>query len=489
METENTPMLTEAAIAGELTPQQIVAALDRYIVGQKDAKRAVAIALRNRYRRRLVEEPLRDEILPKNILMVGPTGVGKTEIARRLASLANAPFVKVEATKYTEVGYVGRDVESMVRDLAETAVRMVQEEHLVRVRARARELAEDRVLEILQPGPRKPKGHSPLQTLLERMSPTHDQPEPPAHETPPEPSEDEERVARIRERLRAKLNEGALDDREVEITTEETGRPIMEVLSSQAGFEEVSFPNLGDVLGPMMPTKKKKRKVTIREAIDLLAEQEAQNLLDMDDIRKQARDRAEQSGIIFIDEIDKVAGRGASGQGPDVSREGVQRDILPIVEGSTVQTKHGPVRTDHVLFIAAGAFHISKPADLIPELQGRLPIRVELEPLTEADFVRILTEPENALTRQCVALLATEGVTLSFTPDGIREVARVAQQVNERNEDIGARRLHTVMERVLEEISFSAPERAGESLEVNEAYVRDRLADIVRDDDLTRYIL
>ncbi len=488
METRNaTAMPTEAAIAGELTPAQIVAALDRYIVGQKAAKRAVAIALRNRYRRRLVKEPLRDEILPKNILMVGPTGVGKTEIARRLASLANAPFVKVEATKYTEVGYVGRDVESMVRDLAETAVRMVQEEHLVRVRARARELAEERVLEILQPGPRKPKGHSPLQTLLERMSPIHG-----ADETPEpaqqEPNEDEERVARIRERLRTKLREGALDDREVEITTEETGRPIMEVLSSQAGFEEVSFPNLGDVLGPMMPSKKKKRKVAIGEAIDILAEQEAQNLLDMDEIRRQARERAEQSGIIFIDEIDKVAGR-TSGQGPDVSREGVQRDILPIVEGSTVQTKHGPVKTDHILFIAAGAFHISKPSDLIPELQGRLPIRVELEPLTEADFVRILTEPENALTRQCTALLATEEVGLAFTEDGIREVARVAQQVNERNEDIGARRLHTVMERVLEEISFSAPERAGESVVVDEGYVRERLADIVRDDDLTRYIL
>jgi ATP-dependent HslUV protease ATP-binding subunit HslU len=491
MDTENTPTATtEAAIAGELTPAQIVAALDRYIVGQNEAKRAVAIALRNRYRRRLVEAPLRDEILPKNILMVGPTGVGKTEIARRLATLANAPFVKVEATKYTEVGYVGRDVESMVRDLVETAVRMVQDEHLVRVRARARDIAEDRVLEILQPGPRKPKGHAPLQVLLERMSPLHTQEEPPPAETPAETSEEEERVARIRERLRAKLREGALDDREVEVTIEETGRPFMEVLSSQAGFEEVSFPNLGEMLGPMMPPKKKKRKVSIREAIDLLAEQEAQNLLDMDEIRRLARERAEQSGIIFIDEIDKVAGgRGGGSQGPDVSREGVQRDILPIVEGSTVQTKHGPVQTDHVLFIAAGAFHISKPSDLIPELQGRLPIRVELTPLTEADFVRILTEPENALTKQCEALLATENVTLKFTEDGLREVARIAQQVNERNEDIGARRLHTVMERVLEEISFAAPERPGDEVIVDSAYVLERLQDIVRDDDLTRYIL
>jgi len=487
MQTVSVAPLSPVEAAAELTPAEIVAALDRYIVGQRDAKRAVAVALRNRYRRRRVPQPLRDEIVPKNILMVGPTGVGKTEIARRLASLADAPFVKVEATKYTEVGYVGRDVESMVRDLTETAVRMVTEEHLERVRERAKMLAEDRVLELLQPGPRRQRGPTPLSQLLERMSPGHH--EPPPNEEEAKPSDEEERVQRIRERLRGKLREGVLDDREVEITIEETGRPIMEVLSSQAGFEEVSFPNLGEVLGPMMPSRKKRRKVTIREAIEILEEQEARNLLDMDEGRREAIERAEESGIIFIDEIDKVAGRGTGGSGPDVSREGVQRDILPIVEGSTVQTKHGPVKTDHVLFIAAGAFHISQPADLIPELQGRLPIRVELEPLTEDDFVRILTEPENAVTKQAAALLLTEGVTLEFSEDGLRELARTAQLINERAEDIGARRLHTVLERVLEEVSFEAPGRRGETLGVDAAYVRDRLAEILRDDDVARYIL
>jgi len=479
---------SEAALAQELTPEQIVAALDRFIVGQDAAKRAVAVALRNRYRRRLVPEPLRDEIVPKNILMVGPTGVGKTEIARRLAGLANAPFVKVEATKYTEVGYVGRDVESMVRDIVETSVRMVTEEHLTRVRDRARELAKERLLEILQPGPRKPKGASPLQALFERMS--HPAPaEPPVH-TPEEatPSEEEQRIQRIRERLRARLEDGSLDDREVEVTVEESSRPIMEVLSSQAGFEEVSFPNLGDVLGPMLPQRKKRKKTTAREALDMLTEQEAQNLLDMDEIKREAVGRAEQSGIIFIDEIDKIAGRGSM-HGPDVSREGVQRDVLPIVEGCTVQTKHGPVKTDHILFIAAGAFHITKPADLIPELQGRLPIRVELESLSEDDFVRILTEPENALALQATELLKTEGVALDFTVDGLREIARTAQEVNERAENIGARRLHTVMERVLEEVSFSAPALAGESVVVDAEYVRSRLSDVLADDELARYIL
>lgn len=488
-------MTNEAQLAAELTPVQIVAALDRFIIGQDAAKRAVAVALRNRYRRRLVPEPLRDEIVPKNILMVGPTGVGKTEIARRLASLANAPFVKVEATKYTEVGYVGRDVESMVRDLVETAVRMVTDEAMARNRGRARELAEERLLEILQPGPRRPRGSSPLQALFDRIASPGQAHEPgaPAPHGHPERgeadmSEEEDRVKRIRERLRARLREGALDDREVEITVEESSRPVMEVLSSQAGFEEVSFTNLGDVLGPMMPTRKKRRKVTAREALDILTEEEARNLLDMDEIRREAIQRAENTGIIFIDEIDKIAGRG-SAHGPDVSREGVQRDVLPIVEGCTVQTKHGPVTTDHVLFIAAGAFHITKPSDLIPELQGRLPIRVELEPLTEEDFVRILTEPDNALVRQATALLATEGVELEFTEDGLREIARTAKRVNEQSENIGARRLHTVLERVLEDVSFSAPDRAGERVVVDANFVSERLAPILRDDDAARYIL
>ena len=481
-------MSSEAAIAQELTPEQIVAALDRFIVGQDAAKRAVAVALRNRYRRRLVPEPLRDEIVPKNILMVGPTGVGKTEIARRLAGLANAPFVKVEATKYTEVGYVGRDVESMVRDLVETSVRMVTEEHLTRVRDRARELAKDRLLELMQPGPRKPRGASPLQALFERMSHpgSGEQQAAPAEE--PEPSEEEQRIKRIRERLRSRLEEGSLDDREVEVTVEESSRPIMEVLSSQAGFEEVSFPNLGDVLGPMLPQRKKRKKTTAKEALDLLTEQEAQNLLDTDEIKREAVGRAEQNGIIFIDEIDKIAGRGST-HGPDVSREGVQRDVLPIVEGCTVQTKHGSVKTDHILFIAAGAFHTTKPADLIPELQGRLPIRVELESLSEDDFVRILTEPENALVLQASELLKTEGVALDFTVDGLREIAHIAQEVNERTENIGARRLHTVMERVLEEVSFQAPSRSGETVVVDADYVRSRLSDVLADDELARYIL
>lgn len=478
----------DAAISEELTPSQIVAALDRYIVGQDEAKRAVAVALRNRYRRRQVPEPLRREIMPKNILMVGPTGVGKTEIARRLADLARSPFVKVEATKYTEVGYVGRDVESMIRDLVETAIRMVTEEHMLRVRERAADLAVDRLLEILQPGPRRARSASPLQSFLERMS-AGGAAQPAESESPgPDEREEQERVQRIRERLRAKLVEGALDDREVEVTIEETTKPMMEVLSSQAGFEEVSFPNLGDVLGPMLPSRKKTKRVSVKEALELLAQQEAQNLLDNDEIKREAIERVEQNGLIFLDEIDKVAGRG-SGQGPDVSREGVQRDVLPIIEGCTVQTKHGPVATDHILFIAAGAFHISKPADLIPELQGRLPIRVELSPLTEGDFVRILTEPENALLKQTQALLATEGVSLEYTEDGIREIARTAKMVNERHENIGARRLHTVVERVLEEISFAAPERRGETVTIDAEYVRGALSDVLRDDEMTRYIL
>jgi ATP-dependent HslUV protease ATP-binding subunit HslU len=479
----------DAALAEELTPSQIVASLDRFIIGQNDAKRAVAIALRNRYRRRLVEEPLRTEIMPKNILMVGPTGVGKTEIARRLASLANSPFVKVEATKYTEVGYVGRDVESMVRDLVETSIRMVTEEHMVRVREEAADLAIDRLLEIMQPGPKRGKAPSTLQTLLERMSPQSQEPEQEATEAvSDEQREEEERIKRIRDRLRTKVEEGALDDREVEITIEESSKPMMEVLSSQAGFEEVSFPNLGEVLGPMMPSKKKTKRVSVQEALDLLTEEEAENLLDHDEIKREAIERVEQNGLIFLDEIDKVAAKG-SGQGPDVSREGVQRDILPIVEGCTVQTKHGPVATDHILFVAAGAFHISKPTDLIPELQGRLPIRVELESLTEDDFVRILTEPENALVKQCQALMATEGVTLEFTDDGLREIASTAKTVNERNENIGARRLHTVMEKVLDEISYEAPERQGETITIDAEYVRGALTDVLRDDELTRYIL
>jgi ATP-dependent HslUV protease ATP-binding subunit HslU len=456
--------VSAAAIGAGLTPAQIVAELDRYIVGQTRAKRAVAIALRNRWRRQNLPAELRDEVAPKNIIMIGPTGVGKTEIARRLAKLAQAPFIKVEASKYTEVGYVGRDVESMIRDLTELGVTMVKAELMAQVQEKAERLAEDRLLELLFPR----RSAEPFTSgSLEQVSP------------------DASREATL-EKLRAQLRAGRLDDRMVELETQQQAMPLMEVFSGQ-GMEEMGI-HLKDMLSNIMPTKTKRRRLRVGEARRLLVQEEAQKLVDMEEVVAQAIRRVENSGIVFLDELDKVAGR-EGGHGPDVSREGVQRDLLPIVEGSTVTTKYGAVRTDHILFIAAGAFHVAKPADLIPELQGRFPIRVELEPLTREDFVRILTEPQNALIRQYVELLKTEQVTLRVLPDAIEAVAETAMQVNASTENIGARRLYTIMEKLLEEISFTAPEMPGKELTIDAAYVHERLADITRDQDLSRYIL
>jgi ATP-dependent HslUV protease ATP-binding subunit HslU len=446
-----------------LTPTQIVAELDRYIVGQERAKRAVAIALRNRWRRQNLPPELRDEVAPKNIIMIGPTGVGKTEIARRLAKLAQAPFLKVEASKYTEVGYVGRDVESMIRDLTELAVNMVKAEMAAAVRERAESLAEERLLDILLP--RRPGAFS--SGTLEEVS--------------PEASRDA-----TREKLRTQLRAGKLDDRMIEIEVQAQTGPVFEVFSGQ-GMEEIGI-NLKDMLSNLLPGRTRRRRVKVEEARRLLAQEEAQKLVDQDEAVSQAIRRVENSGIVFLDELDKIAGR-ESTHGPDVSREGVQRDLLPIVEGSTVTTKYGMVRTDHILFIAAGAFHVAKPSDLIPELQGRFPIRVELEPLTKGDFVRILNEPQNALIRQYVELLRTEGVRLEFTREAVEAVAEVAYQVNQRTENIGARRLYTIMEKLLEEISFTAPDMAGKELTIDADYVQARLADVLRDEDLSRYIL
>ncbi|WP_337288228.1 ATP-dependent protease ATPase subunit HslU [Candidatus Methylomirabilis sp.] len=448
-----------------LTPRQIVAELDRYIIGQKDAKRAVAIALRNRWRRQRLPAELRDEVAPKNIIMIGPTGVGKTEIARRLARLVDAPFIKVEASKYTEVGYVGRDVESMVRDLTALAVDMVKEEKTKAVQERAQELAEERLLDILLP--------------VGRMA------SPPSVEQTPDPAAITS-AAETREKLRKRLHEGKLDDRTVELEVKDRGAmPMVEVFSN-SGLEEMD--NIKEMLGNLLPQRSKRRRVKIREAQRILTQEEADKLIDMDAVRSEAVRRVEESGIIFLDEIDKIAGRGSS-QGPDVSRQGVQRDLLPIVEGCTVTTKYGLVRTDHILFIAAGAFHVAKPSDLIPELQGRFPLRVELASLTQDDFVRILTEPQNALIKQYVALLETEEVRLDFSEDAVQEIAAIASTVNQATENIGARRLYTIMERMLDEISFEAPAMRGAKVNINAAYVRERLQEIVKNEDLSRYIL
>jgi len=449
----------------DMTPREIVAELDKYIVGQNAAKRAVAVALRNRVRRQKLPPEIAEDVLPKNILMIGPTGVGKTEIARRLARLAGCPFVKVEASKYTEVGYVGRDVESMVRDLVETSIDMIREEKLDEVADRAEQAAEERVLDLLLPPPPPPVAGTPEAEVAAQR----------------------EQTQRTREKLRAQLREGKLDQRMVDLEVRERAMPSFEIVSNQ-GVDEMDVGKLQDMFSGMFGQQKKKRKMSVADAFEYLIQEEENKLLDMDQVTRVAVERAEQMGIIFIDEIDKVAGR-ESGHGPDVSREGVQRDILPIIEGTTVNTRYGMIRTDHILFIAAGAFHVTKPSDLIPELQGRLPIRVELQSLKEEDFIRILTEPKNALIKQYVALLDTEGVKLNITEDAVAAVARFATSVNEQTENIGARRLHTILEKVLDEISFEAPDLKKKNVKVDAAYVSKQLADIVKNQDLSRYIL
>jgi ATP-dependent HslUV protease ATP-binding subunit HslU len=466
----------------ELTPREIVAELDKHVVGQHDAKRAVAIALRNRMRRQKLPPEMAEEVMPKNIIMIGPTGVGKTEIARRLAKLANSPFLKVEASKFTEVGYVGRDVESMIRDLIEIAIDMVREEKLEDVAEKAEMNAEERILDLLLP-PSSATAPTDGATATSTSEPTTIPAEDSTTTTLaiPEPSS-----ARSREKLRQQLREGKLDERTVELDVREKNMPAFEIISNQ-GIEDMDI-NFKDMLPNIFGQRTKKRKMKVSEAFDYLIAEEEQRLIDMDQVTKTALDRVEQSGIIFLDEIDKIAGR-ESGHGPDVSREGVQRDILPIVEGTTINTRYGMLRTDHILFIAAGAFHVSKPSDLIPELQGRFPIRVELKSLTVEDFVKILTEPKSSLTKQYVALLETEGLRLEFTPDALEEIAIFAAKVNETTENIGARRLHTIMERVLDKISFDAPELKEKDVKIDRAYVGSMLADIVKDQDLSRYIL
>ena len=454
------------------TPREVVSELDRWIVGQREAKRAVAIALRNRWRRQQVTEELREEIAPKNIIMIGPTGVGKTEVARRLAKLAQAPFIKVEASKFTEVGYVGRDVESIIRDLTETGISLVLEEQQRAVEAQARDRAEERLLDSLLPAP--PAG--PPGTPAPESAGAAATSEASSH-------------AETREKLRVMLRRGSLDEREVELDLEDAGVSPTVSLFTPQGVEEMGM-QFKDLLGGLMPRKTRRRRLKVPAALDTLAAEEAAKLVDMDAVRELAIERVEQGGIVFVDEIDKVASSaGGQRSGPDVSREGVQRDLLPIVEGSTVQTKHGPVHTDHILFVAAGAFHVAKPSDLIPELQGRFPIRVELSSLSQEDFVSILTEPRNSLVLQYTELLKTEGVRIEFKEDGIRAIADVAARVNQRTDDIGARRLYTVMEKLLEELSFDAPDLVGSQHVVDEGFVRERLEELVSDEDLSRFIL
>ncbi|WP_110933125.1 ATP-dependent protease ATPase subunit HslU [Paenibacillus bouchesdurhonensis] len=462
------------------TPRQIVAELDKYIVGQKQAKKSVAVALRNRYRRSLLSEEVQDEIVPKNILMIGPTGVGKTEIARRLAKLVGAPFIKVEATKFTEVGYVGRDVESMVRDLIETAIRTVKLERTEKVKDRAEELANERLVQIIVPSNQKSKsGRNPFEMLFGNQG---------ASETPTaEESQEDGSIAESRRQIRAKLAAGQMEDDTVEIEVEDTAPTMLDMFAGQ-GNDQMGM-NMQEMFGNLLPKRTKKRKLTVKEARKVLTQEEASKLIDHDELVQEAVTRAEQSGIIFIDEIDKVASGGGGGSGPDVSREGVQRDILPIVEGSTVMTKYGPVKTDYILFIAAGAFHVAKPSDLIPELQGRFPIRVELNSLSQEDFVSILTEPQNALTKQYTELLRTEDIEIDFSPEAITEIAKIAASVNANTENIGARRLHTILEKLLEDLSFEAPELTLDKMTVTPEYVREKLGDIAQDRDLSQFIL
>jgi ATP-dependent HslUV protease ATP-binding subunit HslU len=457
-----------AASLEDMTPRQIVSELDKYVVGQKEAKRSVAVALRNRMRRQKLPEDLAEEILPKNIIMIGPTGVGKTEIARRLARLTNSPFLKVEASRFTEVGYVGRDVESIIRDLVEISIDMVREEKVNEVAEKAEQNAEERLLDLLLPPASAPRSDAP-------KLPAND-----------DKAAAAEQATRTREKLRALLREGKLDDRQVEVDVRERSFPAFEIVSSQ-GIEEMGI-NIKDILPGLFDQRTKKRKMRVAEAMDYLIQEEENRLIDMDQVTRIAVERAEQSGIVFLDEIDKIAGR-ERGHGPDVSREGVQRDILPIVEGTTVNTRYGMVRTDHILFVAAGAFHVSKPSDLIPELQGRFPIRVELHSLSVEDFIRILKEPKSALVKQYTALLETEGIKLSFTDDALEEIAKFAATVNDQTENIGARRLHTIMEKLLDEISFEGPDLKKKTVRIDAVYVENQLAAIVKNQDLSRYIL